>query len=75
LEDREGCEAVNQAPESARLFQRTFFILFLIQVALIHQRPSEGVEGISAGPLAEILNYTTGISFEGFTQSESKTYC
>jgi len=41
-------------------------------VALIHQRPSE-VEGISTGPLAELLNYTTGISFEGFNAAESET--
>ena len=43
----------------------------MVQIALIHQRPSD-VEGISAGPLAEILNYTTGISFEGFSVSESE---
>lgn len=28
------------------------------------------MEGISTGPLAEILNYTTGITFEGFAASE-----
>ena len=40
-------------------------------MALIHQRPSE-IEGITTGPLAEILNYTTGVSFEGFAVAESK---
>ena len=30
------------------------------------------MEGISTGPLAEIINYTTGVTFEGFTAAESK---
>ena len=34
-------------------------------------RPSE-VEALVGGPLLNLLNYCTGISFEGFAVAESK---
>ena len=48
-------------------------VCVVFQIDYIHERRSE-VEGISTGPLAEILNYTTGITFEGFNAAESKLF-